>query len=74
MPNARRHLGGLVTARAHDGWHEFAAVHGVDVTTLLELVGDWLGEQDAPAGRLPEPWRSIIPEARALGARRRSRR
>lgn len=74
MPDDRRHLGGLVTAHARDGWHEFAAVHGVDVTALLELLGHWLADQDEPTARLPEPWRSIIPEARALGARRRARR
>jgi len=64
----RRHLGGQVSAGAYDGWHDFARVNGVTVAALLEVVGVWLGDQDRPVRRLPEPWRSIMAAARDLTA------
>jgi hypothetical protein len=66
----RRHLGGLVTDEAYQGWHELARVHGVTVAALLETCGLWLSEQN---GRLDEPWTDIVARARDLAANRRAR-
>jgi len=69
----RRHLGGQVSPEAYQGWHDFARIHGINVSVLLEVVGLWLGEQDAPIRRFPEPWRSMMARARDLAALRRRR-
>jgi hypothetical protein len=66
----RRHLGGLVTDDAYQGWHDTARSHGVTVAALLETCGLWLGEQN---GRLNEPWEGIVAAARDLAANRRAR-
>jgi len=66
----RRHLGGMVNDESYDGWHHYARIHGVSVAALLEVTGQWLGEQN---GRLEDPWAGIVERARDLTSRRRLR-
>lgn len=62
-----------VSDDSRDGWQEFARVHGVSVTALLESLGHRLSDMDAPEAKLPALWRETIAEARAIDAERRSR-
>ena len=61
-----------VSAKALDGWHNFAAVHGVTTAALIEAMGLRLAEMATPE-RLPDFLRASVTEARTIAAKRRSR-
>ena len=68
MPN-KPAIHAHVSDTAHDGWHDFAAIHGVSVSGLIEALAPCL-EDNGPSVTLEE----VIVAARKIdAARRRSR-
>ena len=74
-PQPRRQIHGYVSTEARDGWYEFAAAHGTNVTALLESCGALLGREAAkPAKQLPTLLRQLLTEAQLIASSRSSRR
>ena len=64
-----------ISKEARDGWYEFSATHGTNVTALLEAVGMVLGEHaKTPEPKLPSWLRQAVSKARSIASSRRSRR
>jgi len=63
-----------ISREAHDGWRDFAAIHGANVTALVEAIGLTLAGLDDPEAKLPPLLRATVRQARLIDAERRSRR
>jgi hypothetical protein len=63
-----------VSQEAYDGWRGFAAVHGSNVTALVEAIGRTLASLDDPEANLPPLLRTTVQQSRLIDAERRSRR
>jgi len=72
--SGRAALNVSISQQAHDGWRDFAAVHGANVTALVEAIGLTLASLDDPEANLPPLLRATIKQARLIDAERRSRR
>ena len=70
MPTERVTLA-AVSPAAHDAWYLFAATHGLEVTSLLEVLGPALVALDE--ARPPRWLRPVIREARQMASERRRR-
>lgn len=66
MNRRRRRLTADLTGVSYDGWHTYATLHGVNVTALLEAVGDHLVAHGWPPS-------APLEEARRIAAARRAR-
>jgi hypothetical protein len=65
----------VISDEAHDGWREFAAVHGANVTALVEASGLAFARiLDDPEEKLPPMLRNTVQEARRIAAKRSARR
>lgn len=64
----------VISDEAHDGWRNFAAIHGANVTALVEAIGLTMGHLDDPEEKLPPLLRSTVQEARRIAAKRSARR
>ena len=65
----------VITDEAHDGWRDFAAVHGANVTALVEASGMVFARLvDSPEEKLPPLLRQTLQEARRIAAARSARR
>lgn len=65
-----RRLGARLSDEAADGWHQFADLHGVSVSALLEAFGRALAA--AVEGREPR-LAEVVDEARVIDTERRKR-
>lgn len=72
-PQPRQQLHGYISTPARDGWYQFAAAQGVNVTALLEALGLVLAEQAGPEARLPLWLRHVVRDAQAVASSRSSR-
>lgn len=63
-----------ISTDAHDGWRDFAAIHGANVTALVEAIGLTLADLEGPEPSLPPLLRSAVQRARRIAADRGSRR
>lgn len=72
-PQPRQQLHGYISSQAREGWYQFAAAHGVNVTALLEVIGLTLAEHVGGEGKLPTWLRPVVTEARAVASSRSSR-
>lgn len=74
MADSRKAIHAYLSPDAHDGWHDFAAEHGVSVSALLEAIAeDWAARIDA--GETASPDREQLARvARQVDAARRRRR
>jgi hypothetical protein len=65
----------VISDEAHDGWRDFAAVHGANVTALVEASGLTFARLlDDPEDKLPPMLRATVQEARRIAAARSARR
>jgi hypothetical protein len=60
----------LLTERAWQAWHDFAAAHGASTTAVVEVIG-----QKLAAGELDDGWagQDLAQRARHIDTSRRSR-
>jgi hypothetical protein len=63
-----------ISDEAHDGWRNFCAVHGINITALAEAIGLSLGQLDDPETELPPQLRETVIRARRIAAERIRRR
>lgn len=71
----QRQLHGYLSREAFEAWHDFAASFGVNVTALLEGMADVLADATGkPEAQLPPVLRRAVTQARAVAARRSTRR
>ena len=65
----------VISDEAHDGWRNFAAIHGANVTALVEAIGLAMAEfTDQDEEQLPDLARETVQQARRIAAQRSARR
>ena len=70
----RSSLNVVISDGAHEGWRTFAAIHGANVTALVEAIGLAMAELDDPEDKLPPLLRATVQDARRIAAKRSARR
>jgi hypothetical protein len=64
----------VISEESYDGWRQFCAIHGTNMTALAEAIGVALAGYEGPEGRLPPMLRAMLVESRRIAAERASRR
>lgn len=72
-PAPRRQLHGYVSDGARDGWYEYAAANGTNVTALLEAFGILLGKQ-VDLEQQSAVLKQVTEQARRIASTRSTRR
>jgi hypothetical protein len=71
----RRQLHGYVSDPARDGWYDFSAAHGTNVTALMEATGILLANYSKKRTEALPAWlRQLLKESKSVASARSSRR
>ena len=70
--DSRKVISAKVSSRAARGWRSFCEANGITISAMIEVAGEQLAGETAPPA--VEERRVMVEKARALDAKRRTRR